>query len=103
MFLMDLSEMDRLKDILFRAAAQSDEALYILKILRSEMETDVDWKQLDPADTVGEDIQTADASMLLLKESLHDLSTVIAEAAEKCRSGEEEKSAVIAKTPQIGS
>ena len=95
MFSMDLSEMDRLKDLLFRASAQSDEAFYILKQLCEETETDVNLKTFDSEGVVNEDIRTAMAALTRVKESLRDLGVIVAESAEQCAADESEKASVI--------
>ena len=95
MFLMDLAEMERLKDILFHASAQSGEAFYILKTLREEMLSDTDLSFYDMAGSIDDNMASAIKSLLQVKETLYDLGCIVSSTAEQCERSEQSKTSII--------
>ena len=97
MLKMDLSEMDRLRDQLFRSSADADEALHIVKGLISEMSCDDRFAAFDRYEAVADDLAYADSVLTLIKETLFGLGKIVSEAADTCREGESEKADIIGK------
>lgn len=95
MFLMDLTEIERLKDIMFHASAQSGEAFYILKTLREEMLSDTNLSLYDAAGSIDDSMAAAIKSLLQVKETLYDLGCIVSSAADRCERSEQTKTSII--------
>lgn len=91
MFKMDLSEMDRLKEMLFRSSADADEALYIIKRLRNETGDDILLKAYPNYEVIADELIVAETAVNHLKETIFDLGKTVSEAAELCHESEEQK------------
>ena len=83
MIIFDLSKTENLKTILDTAYRDLDEALFLLRSVRDELEADVMFAACDPAETVSFDIRTALNAMQFAAEDIAVLksSTVAAEEA----------------------
>ena len=92
---MDLSELDRLRDQLYRSSADADEALYIVNRLRAETANDELLKGYPQYEALADDLVCADSTLTHIKETLFDLGKTVSEAAIICRAGESEKATII--------
>lgn len=95
MLKMDLSEMDRLRDQLYRSSANADEALYIIKKLKAETDYDDLLKGYPQYEALADDLVYADNTLTHIKETLFDLGKTVSEAATICREGESVKANII--------
>lgn len=95
MLKIDLSEMDRLRDQLYRSSANADEALYIIKKLEAETSCDDLLKEYVQFEALADDLICADKTLTHIKETLFDLGKTVSEAANICREGESEKANII--------
>lgn len=95
MLKIDLSEMDKLRDQLYRSSANADEALYIIKKLKSETSFDDLLKEYAQYEALADDLVCADNALTHIKETLFDLGKTISEATNICHEGESEKASII--------
>ena len=95
MFKMDLSEMDRLRDQLYRSTAEADEALYIIQKLKAEISNDDLLKQYAQYEALADDLICADSALTHIKETLFDLGQIVSETTGICREAESEKANII--------
>ena len=95
MLKMDLSEMDRLRDQLYRSSADSGEALYIIKKIKDEISNDFLMKEYTQYEALTDDLICADNALSHIKETLFDLGKTVSEATIICNEGESEKAEII--------
>lgn len=91
MISVNLSEMERLKDLLFKASSQADEGLYILKKLQEETDGDLLLKASVQSESITGDLITAANSLSIVKETLFDLGRITSNTTEEYRNREKSK------------
>ena len=95
MLKMDLSEMDRLKNQLYRSSANAEEVLYIINRLQSETTCDDLLKSFSQYETVADDFLIAEKTIVHIKETLYDLGKIVSEASALCHESESQKANLI--------